>query len=134
MSELSFKKAFDYKVIYAFTLKDEAHRGLLKVGDATLHTDTPIDQLAPGTRELSQAALKRIKSYTNTAGLSPELLHVELAVRTVKDKDGSPKLVAFRDHDVHAVLKNSGFENIQVGESTGKEWFRIDIITAKKGD
>ena len=82
--DTTFKSAFEYKVVYVFTINDQAHKGLVKIGDATLHTDTSIDQLAPNCRELNQAALKRIKSYTNTAGLTPQLLHSEVAVRTIK--------------------------------------------------
>ena len=129
----AFKKAFEHKVTYVFTVDDEAHRGLVKIGDATLHTDTPIDALPPNCKELNQAALTRIRSYTNTAGLTPKLLHTEVAVRSVPDKDsGGLLLKAFRDHDVHTVLRNSGIEKVQIGESTGKEWFEIDVETAKK--
>lgn len=130
--DTAFKNAFEYKVIYVFTIEDEAHRGLLKIGDATLHTDTPIDQLPPDCHELNQAALKRIKEITNTAGLTPKLLHSEIAIRTIKGKDGQLKLEAFRDHHVHKVLKNSGIENKTLGESSGKEWFPVDQETAQK--
>ncbi len=130
--DTAFKNAFEYKVIYVFTIADEAHKGLLKIGDATLHTDTPIDQLPPDCHELNQAALKRIKAYTNTAGLTPKLLHSEVAIRTIKGKDGQLKVEAFRDHHVHEVLKNSGIENKTLGESSGKEWFPVDQETAQK--
>lgn len=130
--DTAFKNAFEYKVIYVFTIADEAHKGLLKIGDATLHTNTPIDQLPPDCRELNQAALKRIKAYTNTAGLTPKLLHSEVAIRTIKGKDGQLKVVAFRDYHVHEVLKNSGIENKTLGESSGKEWFPVDQETAQK--
>ena len=79
-SRIEFTSAFDYKVIYVFTVNDEKHNGLIKIGDATLHTDTPTDSLAPNCRELNQAALARIKQYTNTVGITPVLLHTELAV------------------------------------------------------
>lgn len=128
----AFKNAFEHKVIYIFTVNDEAHKGLVKIGDATLHTNTPIDALPPNSRELNQAAMERIKSYTNTVGVTPKLLHTEVAVRTIRGKDGSMALKAFRDHDVHAVLRNSGIKKETVGESTGREWFRIDVDTAKK--
>ena len=81
----NFKNAFEYKVIYVFTIEDDAHKGLVKIGDATLHTDLPLDRLTPNSKILNQAALKRIKAYTNTAGLTPKLLHSEVAVRTVKN-------------------------------------------------
>lgn len=128
----TFEDAFDYKVIYVFTIDDEAHRGYLKIGDATLHTKTPIDQLTPDCHELNQAALKRIRAYTNTAGLSPILLHTELAVRSQKNENGSVSLQAFRDYQVQNVLKNSGIENQTIGSSTGREWFKIDLETAKR--
>jgi len=127
-----FKEAFDYKVIYVFTILDEAHKGLLKIGDATVETESPIDKLPPNCHELNQAALKRIRSYTNTAGLNPKLLHTELAVRQKKNKDGSVVNEAFRDHQVHDVLKNSGIRNVKFDGSTGQEWYKIDLETAKK--
>lgn len=130
--DTTFKNAFEYKVIYVFTIDDQAHNGLVKIGDATLHTVTPVDQLTPNSRELNQAALKRIRAYTNTAGLTPHLLYSEIAVRTVKDKNGTLKIEAFRDHHVHEVLKNSGYTNVQLGESSGKEWFSVDLQTAQK--
>lgn len=130
--KLGFKSAFDYKVIYVFTILDQAHKGLVKIGDATLKTDTSIDRLIPNSHELNQAALKRIKSYTNTAGLTPKLLHAELAVREKQNKDGSISLQAFRDYQVHSVLKNSGIPNKEFGEASGREWFEIDVETAKK--
>lgn len=129
--EITFKNSFEYKVIYVFTIEDETHKGLLKIGDATLHTNLPIDQLTPGSRTLNQAALKRIKAYTNTAGITPHLLHSEIAIRTIQDTDGTVKIQAFRDYHVHDVLRNSGIKNVQPGASSGKEWFPIDIEVAK---
>lgn len=131
MMENEFKSAFDYKVIYVFEINDEKHKGKVKIGDATLHTSKSIEYLVPNSKELNQAALERIKAYTNTAGVTPKLLHTELAVRTVKE-DGELKLKAFRDHDVHAVLKNSGIKNAKIDDTTGKEWFDIDLQTAEK--
>lgn len=128
MAEKVFSNAFEYKVIYVFEIKDQLHAGLLKIGDATIHTETPIDQLTPNCRELNQAALARIKSYTNTAGLTPKLLWAEVAVRTERTKDGTA-LKAFRDHQVHAVLKNSKIKPKELGGS--KEWFEVDLATAK---
>lgn len=131
MMENEFKSAFDYKVIYVFEINDEKHKGKVKIGDATLHTSKSIEYLVPNSKELNQAALERIKAYTNTAGVTPKLLHTELAVRTVKE-DGELKLKAFRDHDVHAILKNSGIKNAKIDDTTGKEWFDIDLQTAEK--
>lgn len=41
-NRIEFTSAFDYKVIYAFTVNDEKHNGLIKIGDATLHTNTSV--------------------------------------------------------------------------------------------
>lgn len=127
-----FVKTFNYKVIYAFTIDDEKHRGLIKIGDATLHTNLSIDRLMPNSRELNQAALKRIKEYTNTAGVTINLLHTELAIKENKKKDGTIELKAFRDHEVHRVLENSGINKAKLDGSTGKEWYKIDLTTTKK--
>lgn len=127
-----FSKAFDYKVIYVFTVEDELHRGCVKIGDATVKTELTVDRLPANCRELNQAALERIKQYTNTLGANVKLLHTELAVKTVKDDDGKPQIKAFRDHDVHRVLKNSGIDNVTVADSTGREWFEIELQTAKE--
>ena len=77
-----FVSSYSYKLIYVFRINDKAHEGLLKIGDATLKTDESIDRLSPNCRLLNQAAKERINSYTNTAGVTYDLLHTELAVRT----------------------------------------------------
>ncbi|MDY0236917.1 MAG: Eco57I restriction-modification methylase domain-containing protein [Gudongella sp.] len=130
MADKFFKNAFEYKVIYIFTIGGSTHRGLLKIGDATLSTETSIDHLTPNCHELNQSSLKRIKEYTNTVGLTPKILWSEVATRTVRQKDGTIKLEAFRDYQVHAVLKNSNINHTELGQS--REWFEIDIETAKK--
>lgn len=129
MNNKKFEQAFEYKVIYIFTIEDEIHNGLLKVGDATIHTEISIDKLTPNCRELNQAALKRIKSYTNTVGIIPKLLWTELAIRTIKT-NGCVSIEAFRDYQVHSVLKNSGLNPKELGNS--REWFELDVDTAKK--
>ena len=127
-----FGASFCYKVIYVFEINAETHKGLLKVGDASLYTESPIDSLPPNSKELNQAAMQRIKQYTNTVGLTPKLLHTELAVRTMKDPDNLFEVKPFRDHDVHRVLVNSGVPKKQMKNSTGKEWFDVDLDTVKK--
>jgi hypothetical protein len=123
MNNIEFKKVFDYKVIYVFTIDDEKHKGLVKIGDTTLNQSTSIDKLLPNCKELKKAALNRIKSYTNTAGVSPILLHTELAIKEI-DK------TAFRDYDVHKVLENSNIKREKLDGSTGREWFKIEQTTA----
>lgn len=60
------------------------------------------------------------------------MLHTELAVRLVKDKDGQQVLKAFRDHDVHRVLVNSGIPKKKLKNSTSREWFEVELSTALK--
>lgn len=127
-----FSSAFEYKLIYIFEIKGESHKGLLKIGDTTIQTEDSIDNLPPNCRALNQAAIKRIREYTNTAGISFDLLHTELAIRTIKDKDGRPAIKAFRDHHVHKVLENSGIPKKKFKNSTSQEWFDIDLSTALK--
>lgn len=127
-----FTPSFEYKLIYIFEIRDETHKGLLKIGDTTIQTEESIDNLPPNCKALNQAAKTRIKEYTNTAGISFELLHTELAVRTIKDEKGMPVLRAFRDHHVHRVLENSGIKKKQLKNSTSREWFKVDIKTAIK--
>lgn len=127
----TFDVSFEYKVIYIFSINDRTHAGLLKIGDASLQTATAIDALAPNNRELNQAARERIDSYTATAGIAYKLEYTELAVRTVL-QDGVPQIKAFRDHDVHNVLKNSGIQRKVFDDAKGREWFEVDLATAKK--
>ena len=127
-----FQTVFRYKVIYVFSINDNMHNGMVKIGDATLNTSMPIDELSPNSELLNESANNRIKSYTNTAGVSYVLLHTELAVRTIKGEEGQNVLEAFRDYDVHAVLENSNIKKEKIGNTTGREWFRIDLETAKK--
>lgn len=51
-----FGNSFAYKLIYIFTINDEAHKGLLKIGDATIQSDASIDALPPNCKPLNQAA------------------------------------------------------------------------------
>lgn len=125
-----FKEAFNYKVIYVFEIQDEKHKGLIKIGDTTLNTTSSIDNLNPNCKELNQAAKTRINTYTSTAGVSYVLLHTELAIKEIHKKDGSIQLKAFRDHDVHRVLENSGIHKVKIDDTTGREWFRVDKSTA----
>ena len=128
MGNTTFKNAFEYKVIYIYTIADDLHKGLLKIGDTTVYTNSPIDCLAPNSKELNQAANKRIKSTLTTAGLQGQLLWTELAVFS-KNVGKSIQLTAFRDYQVHSVLNNSGIQRKELGNS--KEWFELDLETAK---
>lgn len=124
-----FSDTFEYKLIYIFTINDESHKDLLKIGDATIKTNKNVDELFPNCRDLNQAALARIKTYTNTAGIDPVLLYTELAIKQINN-NGNISVKAFRDHDVHRILENSGFGKATINGTTGKEWYKVDINTA----
>lgn len=128
----AFQSTFEYKLIYVFRINDEAHKGLLKIGEATCNTDKAPTDLIPNCHELNVAAKFRINQYTTTAGIAYELLYTELAQKNVKIGDKA-KTLAFRDHDVHDVLKRSGIKNHYFDtERKANEWFKVDLETAKK--
>lgn len=104
----------------------DTHRGLLKVGDATLKTNIQPSEIEPNSRWLNVAAKDRIDRYTSTASLKYTLLYTELAV-----KMESGYCHAFRDKDVHKVLMNSGVHKVQPNGSSGEEWFETNLETVK---
>ena len=61
-----FHSTFEYKLIYVFRINDENHKNLVKIGDATIHTDCSYDVLVPNCKELNQAAKARINTYTSS--------------------------------------------------------------------
>ena len=115
------------KLIYIFAIDDDAHKGCLKIGEATLDDDADLFSLAPNCDALNAAARKRIDQYTQTAGISYNLLHTELALRT-KNK----QIQGFNDKQVHDVLKASGIarKDFHLGAKKASEWFIVDLHTA----
>lgn len=126
-----FENTFRYKLIYVFRINDEAHKGLLKIGEATCNTEKSPEELVPGCNTLNVAAKERINQYTVTAGIVYELLYTELAIRKV-EKNGKTSIEAFSDHDVHKVLKRSNISvhNFQTDKNPN-EWFEINLETTK---
>ena len=104
----------------------ETHKGMLKVGEATLKTDIMPNELVPNCHTLNQAAKARIDSYTKTASMSYKLEYTELALKTEFGYS-----FTFKDKDVHKVLMNSGVHKVQPNGATGEEWFATDIETVK---
>ena len=123
-----FNSAFSNVLIYVFRINDDAHRGYLKVGKATIKTDkTTVPTLVPNCSMLNKAAKARIDQYTKTANIAYDLLHTELAVRPRKDDPSRNEY--FMDTDVHKVLLHS---NIKRKETDGaKEWFKCNLETVK---
>ena len=96
---MQFESSLKPKLIYVFRINDAAHKGCLKVGEATCNTDN-VFGLVPGCKALNQAARERINQYTQTAGIVYELLYTELTL-FVKDK----RICSFNDKEVHRVLE-----------------------------
>jgi hypothetical protein len=88
--------------IYAYSIADDAHKGLLKVGQTT------------------RDAMQRIAEQTKTAGVKFKLELDELAVRA----DGT----IFRDHEVRAALIARKHENVA---AVGREWMRCTVKDVK---
>ncbi len=121
-----FTQTHSYKLIYVFSMPYDTHKGLLKIGEATLTTATKPSSLVPNCHELNQAAKARINGYTATASVNYTLLHTELAIKT---EEGFQ--FTFKDKDVHKVLMNSGIHKVQPNGATGEEWFATTIDVAK---
>ena len=122
-----------YNAIYIYAINDEQHRGLLKIGKTSFSSPESIAQLTPNCPRLKQVADQRISQQTRTALVTYELLHVELAVRTITMQDGSRQIQAFEDHDVHDVLLNSRFTAKRFMESgRPSEWYEVDLDSAIK--
>lgn len=122
-----FDQTYSNKLIYVFSMPYDTHKGLLKVGEATIKTNVNPKDLFPNCSLLNQAAKKRIDSYTKTASISYKLLYTELASKIV----GGFYSVSFSDKDVHQVLMNSGVHKVQPNGETGNEWFQTDLETVK---
>lgn len=115
------------KLIYIFTIDDAAHKGCVKIGEATLNEATNLT-LAPNCKELNKAARNRIDQYTKTAGIDYHLHHTEL---TVSIQGGLIK--AFNDKEVHNVLLRSGIRRHDFSSrKQGREWFECTVETALK--
>lgn len=96
--------------------------GKQKIGEGTVPADDEEADRTPNSTYLRELAMRRIKQYMTTAGISVDLGWVELAYRR---SDG----YWFHDYDVHDVLKRSRVR--QASELTGQEWFEVDLETAK---
>ena len=122
---MRFTSSLKLKLIYVFRINDAAHRGCLKIGEATCE-DENVFGLSPNSKVLNEAARKRINQYTQTAGIAYDLLYTEL---TVYNRGG---LRSFNDKEVHNVLERSGVKK-KVFDTVNKanEWFITDLETVK---
>ncbi|MBQ3922539.1 MAG: DEAD/DEAH box helicase family protein, partial [Spirochaetales bacterium] len=122
-----FKQTFEPKLIYIYRINDEAHKDILKVGEASYGGDDYLT-LPPNSKQLNDAAKERIRHQTQTAGINFELLYTE---RTATYKNREFKV--FQDHEVHECLTRSGIKKkIFDTEHKANEWFYTDLETVKK--
>lgn len=123
---MKFTSALKLKLIYVFRINDTAHLGCLKIGEATSDNEN-IWGLEPDSKALKEAAKKRINQYTQTAGISYDLLYTEVSVYA---KKGTVK--AFSDAEVHNVLIRSGIKRKTFDtQHKANEWFVTDLETVK---
>lgn len=121
---MQYVSTFKNRLIYVFRINDATHRGCVKIGEAT----APDGFFQPNSKELNEAARKRINEYTNTAGIQYDLLHTEPTAFV----DGG-QIKSFNDKHVHEILKRSGIRQKDFDiDGKASEWFCCDLETAKK--
>ncbi|WP_236013718.1 Eco57I restriction-modification methylase domain-containing protein [Capnocytophaga bilenii] len=118
----TFELSLKPRLIYIFTIADEAHSDCVKIGETTFNGNGLPEA---NCKELNNAAHNRIKQYTQTAGISYQLLHTEL---TLFSREG--KIGLFNDKEVHSVLERSGVKKKAFKGAT--EWYCCDLATAIK--
>lgn len=124
---MKFTSSLKPKLIYVFRINDTAHLGCLKVGEATVDTDD-LFGLQPNSKILNQAAKARINQYTQTAGISYDLLYTESTIYV-----NNKTIKSFNDSEVHNVLIRSGIKRkVFDTENKANEWFITDLETVKK--
>ena len=128
---MQYYSSLKAKLIYIFTIEDEAHRGCVKIGEATLDEATD-STLSPNCKQLNAAARKRIDQYTKTAGIDYTLRHTEL---TLAIHGGV--ITTFNDKQVHEILLRSGikrhdFSGRKQGSSRTNAWASSWICMLRK--
>ena len=118
----TFELSLKPRLIYIFTIADEAHSDCVKIGETTFNGNGLPEA---NSKELNNAAHNRIKQYTQTAGISYQLLHTELTLFS-----GEGKIGLFNDKEVHSVLERSGVNKKAFKGAT--EWYCCDLATAIK--
>ncbi len=118
----------EYNLVYVYLIPDPAHKGLLKIGKASVSVEED-EQPEPNSKALNDAAIARIRQETNTAGIQYNLIYTELAY--FKDENGKGKF--FDDHSVHDVLENSGYQKHSFGNGiTADEWYPVSLDIVKQ--
>ena len=123
----TFESSLKSKLIYVFAINDERHSDCLKIGETTIDEDDG-SNLCGNTEALQEAAHKRIRQYTKTAGIAYQLLYTEISIFV---RNGM--IMTFNDKQVHKVLERSGIKRKEFDGVTGAdEWYCCDLETVKK--
>ena len=123
----TYASALKSKLIYVFAINDERHKDCLKIGETTIEEDDG-SNLFNNNEALQNAAHKRIKQYTKTAGIAYQLLYTEISIFI-----RSGMIMTFNDKQVHKVLERSGIKRKEFdGVSGADEWYCCDLETVKK--
>ena len=123
----TFESSLKSKLIYVFAIGDERHKDCLKIGETTIEEDDG-SNLFGNTEALQNAAHKRIRQYTKTAGIAYQLLYTEISIFV---RNGM--IMTFNDKQVHKVLERSGIKRKEFEGVTGAdEWYCCDLETVKK--
>ena len=123
----TFESSLKSKLIYVFAINDERHCDCLKIGETTIDEDDGSD-LFNNAESLKEAAHKRIRQYTKTAGIAYQLLYTEISIFV-----RSGMIMTFNDKQVHKVLERSGIKRKEFeGVSGADEWYCCDLETVKK--
>ena len=122
----TFVSSLKSKLIYVFAINDERHKDCLKIGETTLDDDG--SDLLNDKEALENAAHKRIRQYTKTAGIAYQLLFTETTIFQHKGM-----ILSFNDKQVHKVLERSGIRKKEFeGVKGADEWYCCDLETVKK--
>ena len=123
----TFESSLKSKLIYVFAINDNRHSDCLKIGETTIDEDDGCN-LFGNTEALQEAAHKRIRQYTKTAGIAYQLLYTEISIFV---RNGM--IMTFNDKQVHKVLERSGIKRKEFEGVTGAdEWYCCDLETVKK--
>ena len=123
----TFESSLKSKLIYVFAINDDRHKDCLKIGETTIDEDDGSD-LFNNAEPLKEAAHKRIRQYTKTAGIAYQLLYTEISIFV-----RSGMIMTFNDKQVHKVLERSGISRKEFeGVDGADEWYCCDLETVKK--
>lgn len=122
-TDYTFAPTLRPRLIYVYSIDDEAHHGYLKVGQTSLSEDMPPEGYLPNAEQLNEVAHKRIKEQTQTAAVPYDLRHTELTHYVSE----SGTACYFSDYEVHRVLLRSGVKRMK----HGREWFQCNLATVR---